>query len=451
MVVFRKGGNGMKVKGAMVVVMSFFTLLTLGLGQDTKKDSNQQGLIVHEWGVIQLDLGSKGALLRANPSEEDLPKFVEMPKPPKQERWEPPRPMKPIIYFYAQEALKSVQAGVKIDESFTAWFPKCSKATDKSLSWSFSISPQKPRNCEIKKVDKDSWWAIARDTDSAFVRTGNTVEKFLFYEGLCDFEPALGIKIGKDNKITLTNQSDKAIRHIFIISVKDKDPRVDYIKELDAKKENSCDLPERKTAEPLKELEKALVEAGLYEKEASGMVRVWEKDFFKTDGLRVLYILSQEDYDKLLPVEINPKPKEIRRVMVVQIECPPPGLAKEIDELIQKLADGKFEVREKATERLIEIGRPAIPKLKDALNHKDSEVRWRAEVILKRIDDSKFIKPGFCDDGGLCQAYGKAYFECKCVRCGGEIRISGSSAPKLCKKCADELGVCQWCQKKIKK
>ncbi|MDI6789039.1 MAG: hypothetical protein QME51_11765, partial [Planctomycetota bacterium] len=57
----------------------------------------------------------------------------------------------------------------------------------------------------------------------------------------------------------------------------------------------------------------------------------------------------------------------------------------EIERLIALLGDEKWSVRENATNKLISIGRPAIPLLKSALKHLDPEVRIRAEIILKQL------------------------------------------------------------------
>jgi hypothetical protein len=63
-----------------------------------------------------------------------------------------------------------------------------------------------------------------------------------------------------------------------------------------------------------------------------------------------------------------------------------PEIAKRIDELIEKLGDDKWDVREDAHKKLLEIGGVAIPAIKKALKHKDPEVRWRAKAILEELE-----------------------------------------------------------------
>jgi hypothetical protein len=61
--------------------------------------------------------------------------------------------------------------------------------------------------------------------------------------------------------------------------------------------------------------------------------------------------------------------------------------AKRIDELIAQLGDDSFDVRERATAALVEIGKPALEKLQKAADASDDvEVRKRACVIIEKID-----------------------------------------------------------------
>ncbi|BBM85217.1 hypothetical protein [Candidatus Uabimicrobium amorphum] len=62
---------------------------------------------------------------------------------------------------------------------------------------------------------------------------------------------------------------------------------------------------------------------------------------------------------------------------------------KEITDLIAKLGSDEFKVREEATEKLTEIGQTALPLLREAENHQDPEVSWRATKIIKRITEKQ--------------------------------------------------------------
>jgi HEAT repeat protein len=64
-------------------------------------------------------------------------------------------------------------------------------------------------------------------------------------------------------------------------------------------------------------------------------------------------------------------------------------LEKQIAGLIIQLGDAKFEVREKAQKALIEIGKPALPRLREVAKGPDVEVAYRAGRIIREIEAPK--------------------------------------------------------------
>jgi len=60
-------------------------------------------------------------------------------------------------------------------------------------------------------------------------------------------------------------------------------------------------------------------------------------------------------------------------------------LSKEVKRLIKELGAEEFATRESAMKRLIEIGKPAVEALKEALKSDDPEVVWRARKALEEI------------------------------------------------------------------
>src|SRR5215212_8772469 len=59
---------------------------------------------------------------------------------------------------------------------------------------------------------------------------------------------------------------------------------------------------------------------------------------------------------------------------------------KDIDVLIAQLGHDDFKIREEASSKLAQIGKPAIAPLRQALSSADPEVQSRAEMIIKRIE-----------------------------------------------------------------
>ena len=66
-------------------------------------------------------------------------------------------------------------------------------------------------------------------------------------------------------------------------------------------------------------LHTALVDDGLYDKEATAMLNTWRSAYFKSPGLRVFALMPQAWTDQRMPIRIS-IPSTVRRVMVARIE-----------------------------------------------------------------------------------------------------------------------------------
>src|SRR6185503_17661078 len=68
-----------------------------------------------------------------------------------------------------------------------------------------------------------------------------------------------------------------------------------------------------------------LVGSGLYSDEAKAMVETWERSYFLTRGVRLLYLLPQAITDRTIPLTISPSPAKLARTMVIRMELVPPS------------------------------------------------------------------------------------------------------------------------------
>jgi hypothetical protein len=66
-------------------------------------------------------------------------------------------------------------------------------------------------------------------------------------------------------------------------------------------------------------LERTLIDAGLFPKEAAAMLATWRDSWFE-DGVRVFYIVPPQQVDAILPLEITPAPARVTRVFVGRME-----------------------------------------------------------------------------------------------------------------------------------
>ncbi len=112
-----------------------------------------------------------------------------------------------------------------------------------------------------------------------------------------------------------------------------------------------------------------------------------EREFFETDLIEV----RSKDNIKVVLAD--------RRYIVLEggsfvtgweiLPNIPENLGQDIAKLVELLNNDDWEVRENATKELIGIGEPVINLLKESLNSREPEVRMRASLIIKKIEQAK--------------------------------------------------------------
>lgn len=89
--------------------------------------------------------------------------------------------------------------------------------------------------------------------------------------------------------------------------------------------------------------------------------------------------------------EDKPVPVEAENIIKYITEPKDESESSKINELIKKLGDEKWAIREKATEDLINIGEPVLASVQKALKYRDPEIRLRARFITKEIELNMFF------------------------------------------------------------
>src|SRR5262249_39277076 len=137
------------------------------------------------------------------------------------------------------------------------------------------------------------------------VRPGGEVEKFLFYRGLGEFDLPLSVQTlgpADDVHLMLHNRGPETLTSVFAIQVENGMIRYAALPNLAGTGRLNLDVNRTFTGLiPLpdgvrqlkRNLAESLVREGLYAREAQAMVNTWERSYFRTDGLRVLYVLPR--------------------------------------------------------------------------------------------------------------------------------------------------------------
>ncbi len=81
------------------------------------------------------------------------------------------------------------------------------------------------------------------------------------------------------------------------------------------------------------DLETALIERGLFPKEAQAMVDTWRDSWFE-EGSRLIYVVPAPAIDAILPLHVEPAPSQIARVFVGRIELLTSKTTRSVEEAI---------------------------------------------------------------------------------------------------------------------
>ena len=116
------------------------------------------------------------------------------------------------------------------------------------------------------------------------------------------------------------------------------------------------------------------------------MVNTWEKSYFRTPGLRVLYVLPRQTVDQIIPIQVKPTPDQLERIMVGRVEVLTPDREKQIEKFVADLGAANFRVRQTASVGLTRLGRLGEPALRRVrATTKDAEVRARAQALIDKF------------------------------------------------------------------
>ena len=389
------------------IIFALTLILTISLSDYYRSETveakfSPNDLVVHEWGTFTSIAGKNGVAIDWRPlnGASDLPKFVYTSankdgwrgsyNDPGKGRVAKVRMETPVIYFYTA---KEMEVDVKVafpNGSITEWYPQAGWVNarfESGINWGkIKLLPDETPNF-LREIAYSHYYP-ARETDAVALQVCNAdktkieKEKFLFYRGIGNFELPLTVKIGGKN-LTLTNQKSDEIKNLIVFE--NRRGRIGFRFVESLKQETTIARPEttQTLSKVLIELEKGLIAEGLYAKEAKAMIATWQDSWFE-EGLRVFYVLPRIKADEILPLTVEPKPKETVRVFVGRTEIITPEMEQDVRKQVGFLKSTSAQVRKEAQENLKQHGRFYEPILKSLLeSEKDTKVRAQIQKLLE--------------------------------------------------------------------
>jgi hypothetical protein len=353
--------------------------------------------VVHEWGTFTSIAGKDGVALEWRPlnGPTDLPKFVHSTQGPndglrhgnsKVDLTAAVRMETPVIYFYAN---REMDISTKVDfpkGKITEWYPQA-RGVGAGVNWGkMKLQPGAAFN--LPADYSDNHYYAARETDSAPLQICGTndhapeQEKFLFYRGVGNFDLPLAVTL-ENNRVTVRNTGKDPIAQLIVFENREGKVGFQTIENLSGA--TTIDRPalDKSTDGVIPGLRRALVAAGLYDKEADAMIKTWRNSWFEA-GMRVFYVLPRSTTDAVLPITIDPRPDELVRVLVGRTEVITPELEKSVKEQVSRLNASAPAARAEAAAAIKKYGRFSEPILKRILDDEsDPALRARIKRLIE--------------------------------------------------------------------
>jgi len=389
--------NTIRLAIVFCAVLVIVTGITIKLRRaSTANASKENRLVVHEWGTFTSIAGKDGVALEWRPlnGSTDLPKFVHTMQdrqglrhvPGKGEMTALVRMETPVLYFYSDREM-DITANVSFPKGkITEWYPQA-RSVNAGIDWgTLKISPGAAFN--LPADYSDNHYYAARETDAAPVQVCGTSgkpverEKFLFYRGVGSFDLPLAVTF-TNNRLTLTNRNNEAIPRVIVFE--NRNGKIGYRIVDSFSREITSERPglDKNVESLIRELRQTLVASGLYDKEADAMIKTWQNSWFE-EGMRVFYILPRRITDATLPLQIDPQPAELVRVLVGRTEVITPEMEQSVKQQVSRLNDPSPKIREEARQAIQKLGRFYEPVLKRIVeDERDFKVRARIQRLLE--------------------------------------------------------------------
>jgi hypothetical protein len=374
--------------------------VTVGSRLSRLSSANTKGttpeLVVHEWGTFTSVAGQDGSALFWRPLdvESDLPAFVysvdkgstfrRLRYPSKSGLPVSIRMETPILYFYTKEEMSvTVKVGFPGGQ-ITEWYPTA-RVNRGDIDWG-ELRLMPGAQVYLPNDFRENHYYPARETDAAAVQVRNDrvteQEKFLFYRGVGNFALPLAVKLEKD-KVVINKQGDENVGRVVVFE--NRDGKTGYrIAELTSP-EGGLNRPDLSSdiKDMRRDLKAMLIAEGLFEKEAEAMLNTWRNSWFE-EGLRVFYILPRKTTDTILPLDINPQPANLIRVLIGRTEMVTPEMENNVTAQLKTLKDPSVSVRQTALKGINRYGRFTESILTQILDHsRDPQIKLEVERLLK--------------------------------------------------------------------
>ena len=371
-----------------------FSLCAMARAADLPLHASGDKLVIHEWGTFtSLEDESGRSLGGINVDDEPVPPFVhQMMKSytlgsqqydlarendkgaPARYPYVTMRLETPVMYFYLPKSqTKPLDVDVKVQFRggwMTQFYPdaqndlpqpktlgdfaklKLDHDTRSTLEWNHL---QVGTQASGPETEEPVWLAPRNVSAANVTASSGESERYLFYRGVGNIDSPLAVSSdAKQGTLTLRPQfaglleadTPPVIRWLWLVKINESGSaayrKLDPIKVTGTGTTPVVTVPStfaksdftpKNLAQLQQDMHTALVAEGLFDEEATAMLKTWESSYFRSGGWRLFFVVPRGWTQHYLPVTIS-QPREMTRVMMERIEL----ISSEQRELLNQLA-----------------------------------------------------------------------------------------------------------------
>ena len=358
-------------------------------------DGRVAGLVAHEWGTFTSIAGEDGRPCNGShiAGRPICPTFVNRIHCSLKGPFRASVRMEtPVIYFYAPREM-TVNVSVLFRQGIiTEWFPRpagfsqdrtSSDAFRGEIAWT-SVKVEPGGRDDFRVEREPNHYYVARETDAASLSVGPERERFLFYRGVGRLPPHIAARVNAGGQVVVSETRGGPLGNIILFENRDGAMAYQSLQTSSTSVTLNPQTVRANAQSPQKHLEQVLVARGLYRREAKAMVESWRGSWFE-HGTRLFYIVSNETIDTMLPLQIEPRPAEVRRVFVGRLEIATPRTLSEVKSALER-NDRRV---------LTQYGRFLEPMSKRLMANLPPAQRLAFAERIRAVS-SAWTRPGFC-------------------------------------------------------
>jgi hypothetical protein len=279
---------------------------------------------IHEWGVFQQKYGSNETELRAGPhsGEPPVPEVVLQ------------YDSKPVIYFHGN-GIGEVSVSVLTHATEIVTIPQAT-VIDGNIHWNVTVAG------DVTGI-RDEEAIVIDGVGKTAIETGDRY-RYLFYEGVEKSPQNIQANVTRDGNsasLNITNIGDHELEDVYFFYDSGNGTEGMLIQRIVAlgvqehhRYDHELNGSFRYRVDMRDTLGSILLERGLSEGEREDLLEFWidgkedelgyrvERPWFQGNGSEtafVLYFISQEEYDDMLPLETTPSTQNIIRVGITTV------------------------------------------------------------------------------------------------------------------------------------